>query len=119
MKYYIKQTKKNNLYYLGETTKDGFEEGLGLKFIKQYLSEYPNMVNIVKVVDENNNEMFLNEFIDIENGEITKLKKIIKHLKYEIFEGKGGNKNHLDGWTMGGLKKQLKESEDKLKKLEK
>jgi len=119
MKYYIKQTKKNNFYYLGEQKENTFKEGMGLKFIKQYLSEYPNMVNLIEVVDSFGNEMLFNEFISIKNnGEISKIKNRIKTLEREILEGKGKNKNHLDGWTMNGFKKQLKDLKEKLKKLE-
>ena len=64
MKYYINEKPKNDFYFLGELTPTGFIEGHGCKFIKEYLGEFPFLVDEVSVIDETNKEIALYDFFN-------------------------------------------------------
>ena len=62
MKYYIDEKPKNDFYLLGNLTPTGFIEARGSKFIKEYLDEFPFLVNEVSVIDEQDNKMSFEHF---------------------------------------------------------
>ena len=63
MNYYLNNYPKNEFYYLGKQTPTEFIEGRGMKFIKEYLGEFPFLVDEVSVIDELNNIIQLLYFI--------------------------------------------------------
>lgn len=62
MNYYINEKPKNDFYFLGRLTPTGFVEGRGSKFIKEYLGEFPFLVDEVSVIDEMDNKMTYEHF---------------------------------------------------------
>lgn len=52
MNYYINNYPKNDFYFIGKLTPTEFIEGHGIKFIKEYLDEFPFLVDEISVVDE-------------------------------------------------------------------
>ena len=55
MNYYLNNYPKNEFYYLGKQTPTEFIEGRGMKFIKEYLGEFPFLIDEISVTDELNN----------------------------------------------------------------
>ena len=64
MRYYIKNEIKNDYYLLGHLTPTGFTEGHGLKFIKEYLGDFPFLLNEISVTDELDQIIPFVEFFD-------------------------------------------------------
>ena len=52
MNYYLNNYPKKPIYYLGKITPTEFVEGRGIKFIKEYLDDFPFLVNEISVIDE-------------------------------------------------------------------
>ena len=55
MIYYLNNYPKNDFYYLGKVTPTDFIEGHGMKFIKEYLKDFPFLIDEVSVIDELDN----------------------------------------------------------------
>ena len=64
MKYYIAHSQKKDFYLLGDLTPTGFTEGHGIKFIKEYLGEFPFLLDEISVVDEASKIITLLEFFE-------------------------------------------------------
>ena len=64
MRYYINEKPKNNFYFPGTLTPTEFIEGHGIKFIKEYLGEFPFLVDEISVVDEASKIITLLEFFE-------------------------------------------------------
>ena len=64
MRYYIKNEIKNDYYLLGTLTPTEFIEGHGLKFIKEYLGDFPFLLNEISVTDELDQTISFVEFFD-------------------------------------------------------
>jgi hypothetical protein len=62
MNYYINNYPKTEFYYLGKHTPTGFAEGRGMKFIKEYLGDFPFLINEISVIDELNNTIPFYDF---------------------------------------------------------
>ena len=62
MNYYINNYPKTEFYYLGKHTPTGFDEGRGMKFIKEYLVDFPFLINEISVIDELNNIISFYDF---------------------------------------------------------
>ena len=63
MNYYLNNYPKNEFYYLGKHTPTEFVEGRGLKFIKEYLGDFPFLINEISVIDELNNTISFYDFL--------------------------------------------------------
>ena len=59
MKYYIEGSNKSDFYHVGtyDTKLKVFEKGRGWHFIMSFLSDYPNLLDEIIIVDENDNTM--------------------------------------------------------------
>tara|TARA_Y100000361_G_scaffold62129_1_gene54571 strand:- start:332 stop:541 length:210 start_codon:yes stop_codon:yes gene_type:complete len=62
MNYYLNNYPKNEFYYIGKQTPTEFIEGKGLKFIKEYLNEFPFLIDEISVIDELNNKIQFSDF---------------------------------------------------------
>ena len=62
MNYYLNNYPKTEFYYLGKHTPTGFDEGRGMKFIKEYLGDFPFLLNEISVLDELNNTIPFYDF---------------------------------------------------------
>tara|TARA_Y100000356_G_C11114152_1_gene211206 strand:+ start:370 stop:579 length:210 start_codon:yes stop_codon:yes gene_type:complete len=63
MNYYLNNYPKTKFYYLGKTTPTEFVEGRGMKFIKEYLGDFPFLINEISVIDELNNTISFYDFL--------------------------------------------------------
>tara|TARA_Y100000356_G_C11002912_1_gene154322 strand:+ start:254 stop:463 length:210 start_codon:yes stop_codon:yes gene_type:complete len=62
MNYYLNNYPKTEFYYLGKCTPTEFIEGRGMKFIKEYLDEFPFLLDEISVIDELNNTTSFYDF---------------------------------------------------------
>ena len=62
MNYYLNNYPKTEFYYLGKITPTEFTEGHGMKFIKEYLGDFPFLIDEVSVIDELNNIISFSDF---------------------------------------------------------
>ena len=51
MNFYLNNYPKTPFYFLGKLTPNNFIEGHGIKFIKQYLGEFPFLLEEISVID--------------------------------------------------------------------
>tara|TARA_R110000824_G_scaffold10056_11_gene44635 strand:- start:2667 stop:2879 length:213 start_codon:yes stop_codon:yes gene_type:complete len=67
MKYYIKNKVKNDFYLVGEIISSDFHKKHGYEFLESYIGEFPGLYNIVQIVDENDEEIKLYDFLNLIN----------------------------------------------------
>ena len=62
MNYYLNNYPKTEFYYLGKFTPTEFIEGRGIKFIKEYLGDFPFLMKEISVIDDKSNVLSLEDF---------------------------------------------------------
>jgi hypothetical protein len=65
MKFYIKDKPKTQFYLIGTITDKVFKENFAYKFISEYISDFPGLLNEIQIIDENDRELGLLEFFDL------------------------------------------------------
>jgi|7_EtaG_2_1085326.scaffolds.fasta_scaffold23408_2 hypothetical protein len=63
MKYYIAYEQKKDFHLLGHLSPISFKPAQAYKVLKEYISEFPGLLIDVKVVDEKEKSITLNEFL--------------------------------------------------------